>query len=194
MNAMTRTPSTARGFTLIELMVTLAIVAILAMIALPSFRDTLRRSHVSAASNALLASFNYARAEAITRGQLVTLCASASATSCSSGTAWQGGWMVYSYPAGAASSNAAYASGNLQLRNTDAQGSVAIWAAQSSYPSFGMQGQLKPAGSTLRYITCFRDSSGTASNTAAVPGMQLEVNSAGGIISRPLAAGASCSS
>lgn len=188
---MTRTP---RGFTLIELMVTLAILAILTMIALPSFRDSIHRSRVGAASNGLLASLNYARAEAITRGQVVTLCPSADAAACTSGgTAWQAGWMVYSYPAGAASINAAYASGNLQLRTTALQGDVAIWAAQSGYPSFGMQGQLKPAGSTLRYITCFRDGSGTVSSTGAVPGIELDVNSAGSITSKTLAAGASCS-
>lgn len=193
--AMARTSGNARGFTLIELMVTLAVVAILAMIAVPSFRDTIRRNRVSAASNALLADIGYARAEAIDRGQTVTLCPSASVGSCTSGgTAWQSGWMVYSYPPGATSSNAAYASGNLELRAASTQNGVSIWAAQASFPSFGQQGQLKPVGSTLRYITCFRDSSGTTSNTSAVPGVELDVNGSGEATSKPLAAGASCSS
>ena len=48
--AMMHTPRTMRGFTLIELMVTLAVLAILTMVAVPNFRDTIRRSRVSAAS------------------------------------------------------------------------------------------------------------------------------------------------
>ncbi|WP_426664593.1 GspH/FimT family pseudopilin [Rhodanobacter aciditrophus] len=192
---MTRTsPRNARGFTLIELMVTLAVLAILTMIAVPSFRDTIRRNRVNSASNALLADLGYARAEAIDRGQTVTMCPSANGTSCtSSGTAWGSGWMVYSYPAGAASSNAAYATGNLLLRAAAKQNGVAIWAAQATYPSFGQQGQLKPAGTKLRYITCFSDSSGTTSNTSAVPGVELDVNGSGNVTSMPLAPGASCS-
>ena len=41
--AMTHAPRTTRGFTLVELMVTLAVLAILTMVAVPSFRDTIRR-------------------------------------------------------------------------------------------------------------------------------------------------------
>jgi len=188
------TPKHARGFTLIELMVTLAVLAILTMIALPSFRDTIRRNRVNSASNALLADLNYARTEAIDRGQVVTMCPSSNASSCTSGgTSWGAGWMTYSYPAGAASSNAAYAAGNIQLRTATVQNGVSIWAAQSTYPSFGQQGQLKPSSPTLRFITCFSDSSGTTSNTTAVPGVELDVNGSGNVTSMPLASGASCS-
>lgn len=191
---MTRQPKASHGFTLVELMVTVTIMAILTMIALPSYRDTIRRNQVNSASNALLASLNYARAEAITRAQIVTLCPSATAAGCTSGgTAWENGWMVYTYPAGAASSNAAYATGNVQLRSTTAQGNVSIWAGQATYPSYGMQGQLKPS-TTLRYITCFRDSGGTVSSTSAVPGVELDVRSSGSIISKTIASGGSCSS
>jgi len=193
---MTRiSPSKGRGFTLIELMVTLVILAILTMIALPSFRDTIRRNRVNSASNALLADLNYARAEAIDRGQIVTLCPSPDAANCTSGgTSWSAGWMIYSYPPGAASSNAAYVAGNIQLRTATAQNGVSIWAAQSTYPSFGQQGQLKPTNSTLRYVVCYSDSSGTTSNTSAVPGVRLDVTGAGNAITTPLAPGVSCSS
>lgn len=193
--AMARVSKKTRGFTLIELMVTLAIMAILAMVALPSFRDAIRRNEVNTASNALLADISYARSEAIDRGQVVTMCPSKDGATCTTGgTAWGTGWMVYTYPAGAASANAAYTTGNLQLRVTTAQNSVSVWAAQSTYPSFGQQGQLKPDSPTLRFITCFSDSSGTAVNTSTVPGIELDVNGSGTVTSMPLAAGASCSS
>ncbi|MBD8898103.1 GspH/FimT family pseudopilin [Rhodanobacter sp. DHG33] len=184
-----------QGFTLIELMVTLVILAVLTMIALPSFRDTIRRSQVSASSNALLADISYARSEAIDRGQVVTMCPSTTGSACTtSGTTWGTGWMVYSYPAGAASTNAAYTTGNLQLRVTTQQNNMSIWAAQTTYPSFGQQGQLLPSSSTLRFVTCYTDSSGNTVNTATVPGVELDVNGSGTVTSKPLATGASCSS
>ena len=191
---MARTSKATGGFTLVELLVTLAVTAVLLAIAVPSFRDTIRRNRVSSANNALLSALNYARSEAIDRGQVVTLCPSTDSASCTSGASWGAGWLVYSYPPGAASSNAAYTTGNLLLRAATAQNGVAIWAAQSTYPSFGLEGQLKPSNTTLRYITCFTDSGGTATNSTAVPGVELDVNGSGTITSKSLVAGASCSS
>lgn len=192
---MARTSKATEGFTLVELMVTLTVMAILLAIAVPSFRDTIRRNRVSSANNALLSALSYARSEAIDRGQLVTLCPSADAVNCTTGgTSWGAGWMVYSYPPGAASSNAAYTTGNLLLRAANAQSGVSIWAGQTTYPSFGLEGQLKPSNTTLRYVTCFTDGSGTAVNNTSVPGVELDVNGSGTITSKPLVAGASCSS
>lgn len=184
------------GFTLVELMVTLAILAILTMFALPSFRDAIRRNQVSSGSNALLADLNYARAEAINRGQLVTLCPSSNGSSCATSTAWDTGWLVYTYPAGAASSNKAYVAGNILLRSATTQNATGIWAGQATYPSFGPQGQLKPGTASLpfRFITCYKTSGGSATNANTVPGTELDVNSSGYISNVPLASGASCSS
>lgn len=184
------------GFTLIELMVTLAILAILTMFALPSFRDTIRRNQVSSGSNALLADLNYARAEAINRGQLVTLCPSTDGSNCATSTAWGTGWLVYTYPAGAASSNKAYVAGNILLRSATKQNGTGIWSGQATYPSFGPQGQLKPGTATVpfRFVTCFNAGSGGYTNTSTVPGTELDVNSLGNLSNFPLAAGASCSS
>lgn len=179
------------GFTLVELMVTLTVAAILAMIAVPSFRDTIRRNRVTSASNALLADLTYARGEAINRGQIVTLCPSTTGTGCAGGTNWSGGWMAYTYPPGTASINAAYTTGNLSLRAATAQNGVSVWAGQAALPTFGMQGQLKPANTTLRFITCMVDG-GTATSTQAVPGIELDVNGSGAITTKPLAAGTSC--
>src|SRR5690348_2467245 len=89
-----------RGFTLLELMVTLAVASVLVVIAVPSFRDLLRRNQVSSASNALLADLSYARSEASMRGSIVSICPSTDGTTCTSTQAYESGWLVYTYSAG----------------------------------------------------------------------------------------------
>jgi len=86
------------GFTLTELMVALAIVAILLTLGVPSFRYITNSYRISAEVNSLLGDLMYARAEAIKEGQNVTVCATANGTTCSGAAAWQTGWLVYSNP------------------------------------------------------------------------------------------------
>jgi type IV fimbrial biogenesis protein FimT len=81
------------GFTLIEMMVAIAIMAILLAIAVPSFREAGLSSELRSFSSDLLASANLARSEAIKRNAPVTLCVSAGGTSCGSG-GWEQGWIV----------------------------------------------------------------------------------------------------
>lgn len=81
------------GFSLIELLVTIAIAAILAGLAAPAFTDLMASSKASGYANDLLADLNYARNEAITRGVRVTLCHSNDASTCT-GT-WSDGWIVF---------------------------------------------------------------------------------------------------
>ncbi|NCT67351.1 MAG: prepilin-type N-terminal cleavage/methylation domain-containing protein [Rhodanobacteraceae bacterium] len=87
------------GFGLIELVVTISIVAILAAIAFPSFAYVLRSNRVSAAANDLLSAFNLARNEAITRSRGVTICAADTRSgvpdACGTAGDWKHGWIVF---------------------------------------------------------------------------------------------------
>ena len=83
-----------RGFTLVELMVTLLVLAILLGVAVPSFRDAALSSRLTAYANDLVASAQIARSEAIKRNVDITLCASAGGLACDAGGAWEGGWIV----------------------------------------------------------------------------------------------------
>jgi type IV fimbrial biogenesis protein FimT len=82
------------GFTLVELMVTVAIAAILLAVALPSFQGALRSNRVATATNEALASLALARSEAIRNTRGAGVCASANGSSCS--TNWNNGWLVWS--------------------------------------------------------------------------------------------------
>ncbi|OQK18659.1 hypothetical protein AU255_02675 [Methyloprofundus sedimenti] len=64
---MTRLKQT--GFTLTELMVVIAIVGILAAVAVPSFNDSIERSRLVSASEAVIADLRWARSEAIKRNR-----------------------------------------------------------------------------------------------------------------------------
>ncbi len=86
---MMRRPSRPQGFTLIELMVTLAIAAILMFLAVPSFVSYQRNAQLTSAANTLLAAINAARGEAMKRGM------SAMVVPTGNGSDWTEGWVVF---------------------------------------------------------------------------------------------------
>lgn len=81
--------SGARGFSLIELVITLVVLAIIAGLAAPSFRSLLVTQQVRNASFDLSSALLYARDEAVKRNTNVTIQATANAAD-----AWHGGWQV----------------------------------------------------------------------------------------------------
>jgi type IV fimbrial biogenesis protein FimT len=91
----TRGSIAARGFTLIEILVTLAVATILMGMAVPAFNSFVLNDRDVGQINSLVGSFNYARSEAIKRASAngIIVCPSADGATCS-GTAWSGGWIV----------------------------------------------------------------------------------------------------
>jgi type IV fimbrial biogenesis protein FimT len=84
------------GLTLIELLVTVAIVAVLTSLAVPNFRTMLVKRSVLTAADAMISDFRYARSEALKRSTRVSLCASSNGMTCSgAGAAWKNGWIIF---------------------------------------------------------------------------------------------------
>jgi len=86
------------GFTLIELMITVSIVAFMLLVAIPSFRAMLQNNRAAKLSNELSAAFRLARTEAVKRAASVSVCASANAAQTACGTNWNNGWIVFNDP------------------------------------------------------------------------------------------------
>jgi type IV fimbrial biogenesis protein FimT len=84
-----------RGFSLLELIMTMSVAAILLTIAVPSFRYVTNANRISSEVNGLLGDLQFARSEAIKEGRYVSVCASSDGQSCSASTAWQSGWIVF---------------------------------------------------------------------------------------------------
>jgi type IV fimbrial biogenesis protein FimT len=83
------------GTTLAELLVTLAIAAILLTTAIPGFASLMQSSRLTGATNDLLASLHLARSEAIKRNARAVLCPSADGASCAPSGGWHQGWLVF---------------------------------------------------------------------------------------------------
>ena len=111
-----------RGYTLLELMVTLGIVAILAGIAVPSFNDFIRTQRLRSVASDLNTTFQLARSEAVKRNADVTISRV--------GRGWVEGWTVIS-------------AGNT-LRSQDAVSGVNITGSADSF-AFRSNGRIDSA-------------------------------------------------
>ena len=87
---------TQRGFTLVELLVTLAVFGILALAAIPAFNRYVNSNRMITETNTIVGALNYARNEAIKRRATISICRSSDGATCS-GTAgtWNAGWIVF---------------------------------------------------------------------------------------------------
>ncbi|WP_082458222.1 GspH/FimT family pseudopilin [Methyloglobulus morosus] len=75
------------GFTLLELMITITIAAILVGIAVPNFMSVIQSNRLTTSANAFVTAMNLARSEAIKRGQIVVVR--------EIGSDWKNGWQVF---------------------------------------------------------------------------------------------------
>jgi len=92
---MTQIKHDEQGFTMVEMMIVLAIIAILTSLVGPSFDDLIRSSRMTTQYNELLASLSLARSEAVKRDSTVTICKSNNHTTPACGGDWHNGWIIF---------------------------------------------------------------------------------------------------
>ncbi len=84
-----------RGFTLTEMLVTLAVLCILIALAAPSFWRLIIDTRMTTEANQFLTTLHLTRSEAIKRNRRVTLCKSSDGRLCTTAGNWEQGWIVF---------------------------------------------------------------------------------------------------
>ena len=126
----------SKGFTMVELMVTIAVLGVLLAIAVPSFSAMIRNNRSQAVANELVAALNLARAEAVKRGARVSLCPSSNGTSCS-GSSWAIGWIAFVDTAASDTAASPTVGTILSRREAASTGAVAAGASFIRYSGLG---------------------------------------------------------
>ncbi|MDT8385076.1 MAG: GspH/FimT family pseudopilin [Gammaproteobacteria bacterium] len=163
------------GFTLIELMITLVIAAIVLTQGVPSFMATVQNNRLITYTNDLVSDINLARSEAVKRGSRVVLCRtadpSAAAPACG-GTAntWSTGWLVFAD----ADADGSFNAGDTLVRvgmSVNTSTTIISNAVANSNLQYNGDGTTNAAGGTGVFTLC--DSRGAGN------GRQIQVNAMG---------------
>lgn len=150
---------TETGFTLIELLIAISISMVVLTFAVPSFSSFIKNGRVTTFTNTLVTDVNFARQEAVTRGEKVILCRSANPTaatpSCGGNVNnWSSGWLVFVN----ADANTTFDAGtDTLLRATDeVGGSVTIKTNNVSNNNlvYNADGTIDMGGGTAVFAVC----------------------------------------
>lgn len=164
-------PGTARGFTLVELMVTIALIAIMLSIAAPSFVSFQRNSELTSIANNFLAALNAARTEAMKRNMFAMVMPA------NNDNDWSQGWTVFVD----ANDNGVFDSGDVVVMQQEApptyitltgNGST---AATKSYVRYDGSGFSRPMGSDLANTTLTMARSDASSDPRQIRRVKIAV-------------------
>jgi type IV fimbrial biogenesis protein FimT len=187
------------GFSLIELMVTIGVAAILLAIALPNLRTFMRRNAVVSETNDLIGDLQYARSTAVNQRALVAVCprtTSTTSVACDTGNSFENGWIIYvPTTAGAVYAGNGTATDTTLLRTAQPANSMSI-RGLTTMPvvTFNQRGELT-AGTDMKFSVCSKKSS-TATvgeSISGVTGVTVTQASSGRVASTGIAVGGSCS-
>lgn len=153
-----------RGFTLIEMLICIAIIAILCGIAAPAFGKLIGKTHAQTARSQLAAAFNEARLAAISRETHVVLCPSEDQRKCSNTTQWQHGWIVFLD----ANHNREADAGETALSVGQTLGGGVAVVASSGRPRIDYQPDGSARGTNATLTICDRASGATQARTLVV--------------------------
>ncbi len=137
------------GFTLIELMVTVIVAAVLVGLAVPSMRTMVQNGHRTDVVNLFVSSLQLTRSEAVTRNRDVLMCAANSAqTACDTSGNWEDGWIVFVD----ADSDKSVSSGETVLRkvkSSDVDGFTIRSTEMPSYLYYRSSGRAKGSSTSV---------------------------------------------
>jgi type IV fimbrial biogenesis protein FimT len=184
----------ARGFTLVELLVTLSVLAVLLAIAVPSFQGTITSSQLTSRTNELVSALNLARSEAIRRGARVTLCKSSSGTACIDTGNWEQGWIAFVDTTRSGTSASVDSGETVLLVQQAVSGTTVIKGSTNlvNYVSFGADGRPRTLAGTFTSGT-LRACSTSAALTNSNRARDVELSTVGRLsTSTPTTVASSC--
>lgn len=174
-------PSLQKGMNLIELMVVLLIVAIILGAGIPALNSTVARNSVRAEANRIVGSVNFARSQAVSKQQTVTLNRRGDIAN-----DWTAGWTIYSDAGGEGNQDINLGDGDVLLKDfTVSSRRVAIQVDNDgdNWITFGPSGRTAEAGD-VRIAVCTTDVNDT------VDGSLVTINRVGRVNVSTIDAGA----
>lgn len=135
-----------KGYSLIELLVSLAILGILLAVALPNFQDTIESNVTNSQAKLFMTTLNLARSEAIKRGTNVGICPSNDGLDCDAAS-WSTGWVVFVDTNGDADgADGSIDAGDIIIRVFDALGANSVLTVTTNFMEYNSLGFSATAG------------------------------------------------
>jgi type IV fimbrial biogenesis protein FimT len=167
------------GFTLIELMFTIMVLAVLLGIGVPNFREFVRNSRMTAAANDLLGDLSLARSEAVKRRAQVTVCGTGggSSPSCSTSGTEFSAWMVFVD----SNSDNTYQTSETLLRQHELVGNGITGTSDSLRVSYRHNGFPTPGSATQILFCDSRKNAVTVGNLPAARAVNVGASGRAGV-------------